>query len=178
VTLAEAKAHLRVEHDDDDAVISALIAGARTHIEAQTRRALITQTWRLSYDLWPPDGRFAAVPAPVSEVVAARVYGESGTPQAIDVQAFTLDRAAAPSIIAFAPWSLPGPGRLVAGVELDIETGYGEAADDVPQPLRHAIKILVAHWYENRGLIAAGHAVAVLPASVAAIIAPYRVIRL
>ena len=46
------------------------------------------------------------------------------------------------------------------------------------RPLRQAIRLLVAHWYENRGLIAVGHAVAVLPATVAALIAPYRVLSL
>src|SRR6185295_11579020 len=91
VTLAEAKAYLRVEHDDDDDVIGALIAGARIHVEAQTRRALITQTWRLSHDLWPPDGRLAVVPVPLNAIVAARVYAEDGTPQSIDTQAFTID---------------------------------------------------------------------------------------
>jgi uncharacterized phiE125 gp8 family phage protein len=178
VTLAEAKAHLRVAHDDDDAVITALIAGARIHIEAQTRRALITQTWRLSHDLWPPDGRLAVVPVPVKQILAARVYDQDGAPQAVDTQAFTLDKAAAPAIIAFAPWSLPGPGRPVAGVEIDVEAGYGDAGADVPQPLRQAIKVLLARWYENRGLIAIGQTVAVLPATVAAIIAPYRVVLL
>ena len=51
-------------------------------------------------------------------------------------------------------------------------------AADVPQPLRQAIQLLVAHWYENRGLIAVGQTVAVLPATVAAMIAPYRVLSL
>jgi uncharacterized phiE125 gp8 family phage protein len=178
VTLAEAKAYLRVEHDDDDDVIAALVAGARMHVEAQTRRALITQTWRLARDIWPPDGRLAVVPVPLNAVAAARIYDEDGAPQAIDTQAFTIDKGAAPAIVAFAPWSLPGPGRAVAGIELDVEVGYGDAGTDVPQALRQAIKLLVAHWYENRGLIAVGHTVAVLPASVAALIAPYRVLSL
>ena len=48
LSLAEAKAFLRVETSDDDEVIGALIAGSRIHVEAQTRRALITQSWRIS----------------------------------------------------------------------------------------------------------------------------------
>ena len=178
LTLAEAKAYLRVEHDDDDAVVSALISAARMHIEAQTRRALITQTWRLARDGWPPQGRLAVVPVPLRSIVAARVYHEDGALQSIDTQAFTLDKAAAPALIAFAPWSLPVPTRRIAGIELDVEVGYGGAGSDVPQPLRQAIKLLLAHWYENRGLIALGHDVAVLPATIAAIIAPYRVLAL
>lgn len=178
VTLAEAKAHLRVEHDDDDDVIAALIAAARIHVEAQTRRALITQTWRLVRDFWPADGRLTVVPVPLNEITAARVYDANGATDAIDLQAFSPDRAAAPAIISFAPWSLQVPGRPVAGIEIDVEVGYGDAASDVPQVLRQAIKLLVAHWYENRGLIAIGHEVAVLPATVAAMLAPYRVLSL
>jgi uncharacterized phiE125 gp8 family phage protein len=33
-SVAEAKDFLRIEHDDDDAVIAALIAAARGHVEA------------------------------------------------------------------------------------------------------------------------------------------------
>lgn len=178
VTLAQAKAYLRVEHDDDDDVISALIAAARIHIEAQSRRALITQTWRLRRDFWPGDGRLEVVPAPLGDLLAARVYDSAGTPHAFDLAAFTTDRAAAPAVVAFAPGTLPLPGRAVAGIEIDFVAGYGAAPADVPEPLRQAISLLVTHWYENRGLIAVGHTVAVLPASVAAMIAPYRVLSL
>jgi uncharacterized phiE125 gp8 family phage protein len=178
VTLAEAKAYLRVEHDDDDDVIAALIAGARVHVEAQTRRALISQTWRLTRDCWPPDGAIAVVPVPLKEIATVRVYDADDVAHTLDLQAFSLDKAAAPAIIAFAPWALPMPGRLVAGIEIDIAVGYGDAPTDVPAALRQAIKLLVAHWYENRGLIAIGGTVTVLPASVAAILAPYRVLSL
>jgi uncharacterized phiE125 gp8 family phage protein len=66
----------------------------------------------------------------------------------------------------------------VGGIELDIETGYGDAPEDAPEPLRQAIRVLVAHWYENRGLIAAGQGVAALPETAGALIKPYRVLSL
>ena len=50
LSVAEAKAFLRVEHDDDDAMIASLIAAARNHVEALTRCGLITQTWRIVLD--------------------------------------------------------------------------------------------------------------------------------
>jgi uncharacterized phiE125 gp8 family phage protein len=178
LSLADAKAHLRVEHNDDDATIAALIAGARSHVEAQTRRALITQTWRIVRDVWPADGRIAVLPVPLQAVVAARVRDEDGAPQAIDVQAFHADTAAAPAIVVFAPWSLPAPGRKVAGIELDVDVGYGDTAADVPTPLVQAIRLLVAHWYENRGVVAVGVSAAPLPIGVTRLIAPYRVLSL
>ena len=175
VSLDEAKAHLRVEHSDDDEVVAALIAGSRIHVEAQTRRALITQSWRLTADGWPQDGRLPVVPGPLQELVAARVYDFEGVARTIAIEAFVLDRGA--SALAFAPWALPSPGRLAAGIELDVTVGYGDAAIDVPEPLRQAIRLLVAHWYENRGLAAIG-TVTVLPSTVAALLAPYRMLSL
>jgi uncharacterized phiE125 gp8 family phage protein len=178
VTLADAKAYLRVTVDDDDAVIAALAAAARSHIEAQTRRALITQTWRLIRDGWPPDGRIAVVPVPLRSVAAARIYDAGGTSHAIDTGVFVADKAAAPAVLSFVPGALSEPGRVAAGIEIDVEVGYGSAPSNVPASLRQALLLLVAHWYENRGLIAIGQSVAVLPMAVAALIAPYRVLSL
>lgn len=100
----------------------------------------------------------------------------AGEASEIDPEIFVVDAAA--GALAVAPaWSLPIPGRGAAGIELDIEAGYG-AADDVPPRLLLAIRMLVAHWYENRGLIAIGGSVAMMPASVNAMIASHRVLSL
>ena len=176
LALADAKAYLRVEHDDDDELIAALLSGARINVETDTRRALITQTWRIVRDTWPYDGRLAILPAPLQQISAARVYDSAGSTHAVDTQAFVIDKAS--GVLAFAPCSLPLPGRASAGIEVDVKVGYGDAPADVPEPLRQAIRLLLAHWYENRGLAAIGHQVAVLPASVAALIAPFRVLSL
>ncbi len=174
-TVAEAKDFLRIEHDDDDTIVAALVAAARGHVEALTRRALLTQGWRFVLDAWPSDGRYAPRMAPLRELAAARVYDAAGHAGAVDTATFVLDAAA--NVIAAPCLSLPVPGRAAAGIELDVQLGYG-AAVDVPDALRHAVRMLVAHWYENRGLAALGASVAVLPAGAGALLAPYRVLSL
>jgi uncharacterized phiE125 gp8 family phage protein len=175
-SVAEAKAFLRVEHGDDDAIITALIAAARGHVEALTRRALLTQRWRFVLDAWPADGRLSPRMGPLRSVIAARVFDAANNAHSIDAATFVVDAAA--NVIASPCWSLPLPGRFTAGIELDVELGFGANASDVPDALRHAIRMLVAHWYENRGPAAAGAGVAMLPAGVGALVAPYRMLSL
>ncbi len=50
VSLADVKAHLRVDTDDEDALLIAAIVSARVHVEAVTRRVLIEQSWRVYLD--------------------------------------------------------------------------------------------------------------------------------
>lgn len=83
LTLAETKEFLRVEVADDDALITSLIAAARNHVESETRRALITQSWRLVFDCWPGIGRIDVRPAPLQSIVAARVYDSAGAAHTI-----------------------------------------------------------------------------------------------
>jgi uncharacterized phiE125 gp8 family phage protein len=172
LSLADAKAFLRVEHGDDDALIAALIAAARGHIEAFARCALIAQTWRLTLDRWPESGRIRPRIGPLRALAAARLRDEADIATEIETGGFVIDRAAGG--IAAPPWALPSPRRAVAGIELDLEVGFGDAAD-VPPLLAQALRMLVAHWYENRGLIAIGQSVAMMPASVNAMIASHRV---
>jgi len=176
LSLLEAKNFLRVEHDADDVLIASLVSAARNHVEAMARSALIAQTWRLVLDRWPDDGRIAPRIGPLRALSAARVFDAVGEGRELDPDMFVVDRAA--NVIAAPGWSLPVPGRSVAGIELDIEAGFGEAASDVPPRLLQALRMLVAHWYENRGLIAIGQTVAMMPATVNALIASHRVLSL
>jgi uncharacterized phiE125 gp8 family phage protein len=176
LTLSEAKLYLRIDTDAEDDFVGALIAAARTHVEARTRRALVAQTWRFVFDDWPPDGRIALRLAPLQSVVTARVYDAAGAAHALDSGTFVVDAAA--SVLAWPPWAVPAPGREAAGIEIDVVAGYGDAGGDVPETLRQAVRLLIAHWYENRALVAPGQQVAALPATVEALLAPYRVVSL
>src|SRR5262245_2582826 len=175
LSLAEAKTFLRVETADEDPLIAALIAAGRIHVERQTGLALITQSWRLVLDCWPENGRIAVFPAPMKTLTAARIFDFDGEARAVDLRPFVLD--ASTSTLSFRPWTLPMPTRIAAGIELDVTAGFGDAAADVPEPLRQAVRLFVAHWYENRGAVG-GMQGAPLPSGAATLIAPYRMLTL
>ena len=70
------------------------------------------------------------------------------------------------------------PGRAVSGIELDLVCGFGEAASDVPELLRHALRTLVAHWYEHREPIEIGPEATAIPGAVSELLLPWRRTRL
>lgn len=65
VTLAEAKAHLRVDHNHEDSLIQSLIITSRLHIEAALGLALITQSWAYFLDRWPKAPRITDHDSPL-----------------------------------------------------------------------------------------------------------------
>jgi uncharacterized phiE125 gp8 family phage protein len=172
VALADARKWLKLQTSDDDDVVGALITAARLMVEAQIRRMLITQTWRLIYDRWP-DTRVVKIPlAPFQSLPAMRVYDANGATQAVSSSLYYVDRVPDSARIIFgAPPQ--NPGRNAAGIEIDIVVGYGATPESVPEPLRQAIRMLVTDWYENRG-DAGGDDANPLPASVRALVAPYQ----
>jgi uncharacterized phiE125 gp8 family phage protein len=175
VTLAEAKLYLRTASPDEDDLILALIRAARHLVEAAGNRLLVSQTWRLLCDAWPPGGMLRLPLGPVMAVAAARVRATQGPAMVVDEGALRLEPGSDPPLLRLAG-PLPAPQWPHAGIEIDLVAGYGAPAD-VPEPLRQAVLMLVARWFENRG-DAASHGDARLPADVLALLAPFRRARL
>jgi uncharacterized phiE125 gp8 family phage protein len=176
VSLAEAKLYLRIDGADEDDLVRALIVAARLLIEAASGKLLIHQTWRFVLDAWPVSGTARLPLGPVSQIIAARVFNALGMPTIVAVSALALETGADPPAI-WVQSAVPGPGRAVAGIEIDVLAGFGAAGASVPEPFRQAILMMVARWFEQRGDVAQ-RGDARLPADVLALITPYRRVRI
>jgi uncharacterized phiE125 gp8 family phage protein len=176
VSLEEAKAHLRLDGEDDDLLLTGAIAAARVHVEAATRKKLIEQSWRVYLDAWPKR-RIVGIPvAPLMAVDSVTVYDPEGDPILVDPGDYEADTVSVPGRLVL---SSPVPvlvGRAVNGIEIDVTAGYGPSSIDVPAPLRQAIMMLVAHWYEHRGAVGHDLMLAAMPFGFDTLVAPYRTI--
>ena len=174
VTLAEAKAHLRVTHVEEDALIGALITSARRVAEAKTGLCLIAQGWTVFHDSWPEDGLITLPLWPLRAVAELAVFGEEDTKAVIEPSHYVADLASRPARLMLRgsrQWQRPG--RALNGIAMTVEAGFGPVPGDVPPPLRQAVLMLVAHWYAHRGDEAAPAA----PSAVDALLRPYRAVR-
>lgn len=199
LTLADVKAHLRIDTSDEDGLLQTLILTSRMHIEVALGLALITQAWSCYFDRWPQalgsppgvaglrDAHFApnAAPAltlplfPIASVDAIRIYADDGSFAALPVSDFTLDLASRPARIARRVGAAaPQPARRMNGIEFAVTAGFGATPADVPAPIRQALLLLVAHWYEHRDPIEIGKIESRVPDAVSALLAPWAPVRL
>jgi uncharacterized phiE125 gp8 family phage protein len=174
VSIAEAKAWLKIDGSDEDDLIRALIVAARLMVEAEIGQVLIAQNWRLVGDHWP---QARDIPVSVGRLIAitgGRVFSAEGVATQIPLASMMAVKTSLPNAVAVEP--RPVPGRMRAGIEIDLRLGIGEAAEDVPETIRLAIKRLVALWFEDRGdgaTVEPG-----LPPAIRALLRPFRMVRL
>lgn len=168
LTLDEAKAHLRLDGDDEDALLASLIATSRAHVEAALGLALLTQTWRWQADVVPARGLVELMMRPVERIERVAVEGDE-----VAAADYALDAGRGRLALHHAAGT-----RRRGAVEVVFVAGYGDAAGDVPEPIRQALRLLVAHWYEVRNPVHIGSIAARVPDTVSELLQPYRARRL
>lgn len=148
VTLADAKAELRIDHDSEDDLLTGLIRAAREEVERTTGLAMIEQGWRLALDRIPSSGFVLLRRGPVREITAVTAYGTDGEAFVLVASTYQFDPLSRPARLHFD--TPPTDLRVLNGIEIDFTAGYGEAATDVPDLLKRAVQMLVSHWFEFR----------------------------
>ncbi len=178
LSIDEIKAHLRLDGMNEDVLLQSLLLTSRLHIETALGLALITQSWSLVLDAWPADGLVHLPIAPVQLVSAVRVSDPNGLMVTLDGGEYDVDASGRPARLYRKKGSWPVPARKTAGIEIDISAGFGGSANDVPEPVRQALLLLVAHWYEHRDPIEIGTPSTAVPQAVSRLLNPYRAVRL
>jgi uncharacterized phiE125 gp8 family phage protein len=183
VTLAETKAHLRVDIAEDDGLIAGYILAARRYAEGYTRRAFMTQTWDYTIDYaWPSTNASGyctqriTLPLPPLQSVASISYVDTdGNTQTLSSDQYLVKTDDTSGVIEPAygvTW--PDIRYQIWAVTVRFVAGWAQ----IPDEIRMAILLLVGHWYENRETVNVGNLTTELPFTVEALLSPYRVIRI
>ena len=98
VTLLEAKLHLRVDHADDDTLITSLIKTARQQAEHRTGRRYGVQTWERAYDAFPAWALLLPDP-PVTAIVSIKYDNANAIEQTLDPAAYRLRPHSEPAAV-------------------------------------------------------------------------------
>ncbi len=176
LSLNEVKTHLRVDHDHEDNLLTDTLKAARQYVEFASGRKLITQIWRQYMTSFPADRNVVFQVSPIQTVTAITLFDSDGTPHLLAAQDSEIIRGSQPAVLALSV-SID-PILAANGLEIDCVAGYGDLGIDVPDTLKRAILLLVAHWYEFRGAIAPQDQPVSLPPGFDTLMAPFRRVHL
>jgi len=161
ITLDEAKAHLRVVGDDEDALITALIAAARQGAEHITGRALMPQVWELVLDEF--ECTINLPKPPLVAVASVKYVDTNGVLQALDESAYQVDADSVPARVMPAYGaSWPSTRCQPNAVRIQFQCGYADAAA-VPQEIKTWMLLRISALYENRDAVNVGNIVTEFP---------------
>lgn len=160
VTLADAKAHCRVDGSDEDALITSLIIAATDYVEMHCRLSILKTRWSMKMETIPQKH----IELPIKPLLGFLGDGD-------DAPTITY-RAVSGTLV---PWTgmwrpIQGnPPRLLLNqwafwpttplqwwsggdfaLEVQWTAGYGTDSTATPPGLKAAILLLVANWYLNR----------------------------
>ena len=173
ITVADLKAHLRVTHTQEDTLISALRSAAISWVEEHCNIKLGSYTargylpdWRVAYF---PIGPVTAITELKYQTTADKDYTTDLT--TLGTTLWYTDEITQPARIAFRDYPTTYDYALTP-VVVTFTAGY----TTMPAPVLQAIRLLVAHMYENRQEEVIGTITTRLKFGLEALLNPFRII--
>lgn len=172
ITLEQASAHLRVDSADDAAEIQSLISVAREYVDAITGRISKPTTWRLTAETW--EDLFETPRKRESEYLDPKrgLTGLTSTDYVVKIDKVPL--VSVSSIKYYAPGETSLTTMSASDYRVSVDTNRIQLVESPPdiedridavqiefvagvadtsEVHKHAVKVMVAHLYENRSAV-------------------------
>lgn len=153
ITLAEAKANLRVDIDDDDDLINGLIVAARQRFERVTGRQAIEATFDLRLVGFPCGAEIVLPKPPLISVTSITYVDTAGVTQTWGASNYQVEALAGPYAQhgrvrpAYATNWPSARTETLGAVVVRFKAGYGVDAGAVPVDAIRAMHLLMHGWY-------------------------------
>lgn len=184
LTLVEITTDLKIDGTAEDTWLTPKIPAARALCENIQGRRYITQTWEKYMDSWPTDrdgntlNYIRLVPG-VQSVTLVKYTDRDGVEHTLDVTEYEVDDVSVIGRVVLAPGKSWPSGELRAanGICVRFICGYGDAAADVPEEIKQAIKMVIGHWRRNPEAVLVGSISKEVEFAVRALLSPDEVMR-
>jgi uncharacterized phiE125 gp8 family phage protein len=152
VSLGEAKAHMRIEHDAENGLVAGLVGAAVDLFEQETGRQVMAAKWRATMSAFPRGSEPLTLPRPPLTAVTLVTYtDQAGAPQTWASSEYSTAAPAGPYAARGSLYPRPGklwPATYGAPGSAIVEFTAGYAV--VPDALKLAVLAIAAEMYINR----------------------------
>lgn len=134
VTLDAARANMRIDGSDMDALITGWIEGIIAALEHEIGQCLMAQTWEVTLDAF---SLAINLPHPVIEVTSVKYLDITGTEQTLSPTDYRLHRSAyATTLLPASGTKWPNTCADVCTVVVEVVCGHGDTAASTPANVR------------------------------------------
>jgi uncharacterized phiE125 gp8 family phage protein len=176
LTLDELKTHLRVTHAEEDSYILALGRAALGLAERHLSRTVMASRLRLTLDAVPASGVIELPNPPVRAVVQVRALVD-GVWVSSPAANYRLDADSVPvRLVPLKDQQWPDPDAGPGTLQIDYDAGWA-LAEQVPNSIKQAVRLIVGHLYENRESVVTGTIATEIPFGAAALLEAERVLQ-
>lgn len=151
VDMRDVKEQLRIDSDAEDAALDRLLRVATAYVDGEGAlgRALITQTWAQHVQRTVGDVKLQMLP--FQSLTSVQYYDPDNVLQTATLSNFEVVGAANNKILRPKDgFTWPSTEDRPDAVKITYVAGYGDNPSDIPESIRHAILMLVTHWFERR----------------------------
>lgn len=171
VSLDEAKEQCRVVGTEEEGLLSGYILAARNYCESICGSAFVTQTLDAYFDSF---GWLTLPSYPVQSITSITYRDSLGVSQTVSASNYYFSKSRPSYIVPVNGVAWPNTQLRPDAVTVRFVAGYGDLSSDTPEAIRHAMLMMIAHWFENRESVTNVAALEV-PLSTQALLAPYRI---
>jgi len=168
ITVADLKNHLRVDVSDDDTLIEAFRDAAISFVQQITGRVLGDVDCVVYVDNFSP---LTLDVGPVNSISSIQYVNTVNSVATLPTINYFVDIAGPHARIRF--HDVPDLYDYALN-RVIINCNVGHAENDIPAPVIHAIRLLVAHMYENRAA-AEIRSVNEIPFGIHSLLSPFRI---
>ena len=177
ITIAEAKAHCKVDAPDDDVLITGMIAAVTQHLDGRRGylgRCLLTQSWEYRIHGFPRCDPIEIPLPPLASVGSVKYIDDAGILQTLASDQYVVDTATYHGQIRRA-YNVIWPTTRCEdyAVQIAFTAGFGDAAA-VPQPIKSAMLMIIEQLYDKRGDDGDAGEITI-PAAARWLLGPYRI---
>ena len=154
VSLAQAKAHLRVEHSDDESLIQTLIGVAQNVVEGYTGRFLQRVEGSFYFDDFHEFMNLHAGPNLALDIdrsgnTGVTYLNTAGRQTVVDATKYVLEGKGYPARLRMLDTPSDVESDSLNAVRIDVTVGH-DSAEPIPDALVAAMLLIIGHLYENR----------------------------
>lgn len=178
ITLAEAKIHLRVGDNGDDAYITSLIFAAQNIIENYCNISLMQRSVIQTCDTWK-DTEILLISPPANSgavsLTSVQYYNTANSLTTDTLTNYILDNGSTPPRLELKQdKTYPTTYERNGAIRITYLCGQ-IAVNRIPLALKQAALIFVGQFYENRQIDIVGRTVGTIPTAAKFLMEPYRI---